>query len=103
MVEAHGLAECRQAVAAERRLAAVAPRFLHEPRFVEQLVAVEHLLFVPGTAGDAEAQLQPFLAAERAVRLGQLFALRPFLQERQDGAVENLRTALAPVLPGKET
>ena len=48
MVEAHRLAERRASGARERRFAAVAPRLLDQARLVEQLVAVEHLLLVPG-------------------------------------------------------
>ena len=69
VVEAHRLAERGQLARVQRRLAAVAPRFLDQPRLVEQLVAVEHLLLVPGRAADAEAEPQPLAPAERAAEL----------------------------------
>ena len=77
MIEAHRLAERRQLAARERRFAAVAPRLLDQAGLVEQLVAVEHLLLVPGRAADAEAQPQPLAPAERAAGLRPLRARRP--------------------------
>ena len=54
---------------AQRRLAAVAPRLLHQPGFVEELVAVERLLLVPRAAAAGEALPQPLAPRQRARRL----------------------------------
>src|SRR5947207_1980283 len=69
VVEAHGFAERREGLARERRLTAVAARLLDETGVVEELVAIEHLLLVPGGAAGAKAQPQPLTPAERAAGL----------------------------------
>src|SRR5262245_9717635 len=102
VVESHRLAERRQVSALKRRLAAVAPRLLDEARLVKQLVTVEHLLLVPGAAADRKAQAQPLAPGERALRIMAHLALRPGVERRQDGAIEDVGPAGAPVLPGKE-
>src|SRR4029077_15470703 len=81
--------------------AAVARGLGDEPRLIEQLVALEHLLLVE-TAADAEAHFQPLGAAQRSCRLiRQRRPLGPFLQPRFDFPGEDLGLALAPVLPGE--
>src|SRR4029077_16278719 len=80
----------------------VAPCLLDQPGFVEQLVAIEDLLLVPGRAAVAEAQAQPPAAAEGAAGLRPLRARGPFGEQGQDRGIENLRPLLAPVLPRKE-
>ena len=84
-----------------RGLAAVARRLLDQPRLVEQLVAVEHLLLVPGRAADAEAEPQPLAPAERRGRLA-MPRRGPLLEQRHDDLVEDRGPPLAPVLPRKE-
>ena len=64
MVEGHGAAKLRQLTPLRRGLAAVPLRLGHEPRLVEQLVALQHLFLVPLRA-DAEAYFQPLGAPER--------------------------------------
>ena len=85
----------------ERGRAAVAPRLLDQPGFVEQLVAVEHLLLVPRRAADAEGRA----AAARAGRargrarhaVGAVHS-----SSSGDDRVEDRGRALAPVLPREE-
>src|SRR5262249_31229370 len=59
MIETHRLAERRELAARKRRLTAVSACLLDQSRFVEEFVAVEHLLFVPRAAVDAKAEPQP--------------------------------------------
>ena len=97
----HRLAQRGEWPPRQRGLAAVAPRLLDQAGFVQQLVAIERFLFVPGAAAAAEAEPDPLAPAERAPRLRLVGAGRPFLEHRQDDLVENVRPLLSPILPGK--
>src|SRR2546425_521893 len=79
----------------------VAARLLDQSCFVKQLVAVEHLFLVPGRAADGETMPHPLAPAERS-RWLVLAGLRPMLQQRHDGLVEDAGPPVAPILPGKE-
>src|SRR5262249_59760179 len=68
----------------------------------DELVAVEHLLLVPRAAAGGKTLAQPLAPAERAGRIVARLAPRPGVEGRQDGAVEDLRPARPPVLPGEE-
>src|SRR5688500_2265479 len=90
VIEPHRLAERGQLPARERSGPAVAPRLFHQPRFIEQLVAVEHALLVPAAVLATEIEPHPFAPAERARQARRLGLLRPLAQRRHDLRVEDL-------------
>jgi len=82
------------------RLAAVAARLVEQPGLVQQFEALEHLLLVPMSIVEAEADPQPLGAHQRALRARRRARpVGPFLQARQDLVAENGRPARAPILP----
>src|SRR5665648_952456 len=99
MVQRHGPAKLGHVAPLVRRGAAVALRLLDEPRLVEQLIALQHLLLVPAGA-DAEADLEPFRSPQspRGV-IRRWWPLGPFLQPRLDFVRQDLGLAVPPVLP----
>src|SRR5262249_57516879 len=91
-----------QGLRREGGFAAVAARFLDQAALVEELVAVERLLFVPRAAAEREARAHALAAAERARRRGLGGTAGPILEQRQDDLVEHLRPLLAPIFPRDE-
>src|SRR5215831_441383 len=102
VIEAHRLSQPRRGLSRQRGFAAVAARFLDQAGLVEELVAVEHLLFVPRAAAEREARAHALAAAECARRRGLGGTSRPILEQRQDDLVEDLRPLLAPIFPREE-
>src|ERR671931_1528423 len=86
----------------QRGFAAVAPRLLDQAGLVEELIAVEHFLFVPRAAAGAKAKPNALAPAQRARGLGFVGAHSPLVEQRQGDLVEDVRALLAPVLPRKE-
>src|SRR6266478_2204572 len=102
VIEAHRLAQPGHGLPRQRGFAAVAARFLDQAGLVEELVAVERLLFVPRAAAEREARAHALAAAERARGRGLGGAARPILEQRQDDLVEDLRPLIAPIFPREE-
>src|SRR5262249_21040960 len=102
VIEAHRLAQPRHGLPRPRGLAGLAARLLDQAGLVEELVAVERLLFVPRAAAEPEARAHALAAAERARGRGLAGAARPILEQRQDDLVEDLRPLIAPILPREE-
>src|SRR5712671_178796 len=102
MVVPHRLAQGGQVRALERGLAAVVARLLDQPGFVEQFVAVEHLLLVPWASAGGETLAQAFAPAERTGWIVARLVAGPGVERGQDRVVENVGAAGAPVLPREE-
>src|SRR5882762_10211949 len=93
MVVPHRLAQGGQVRALERGLAAVVARLLDQPGFVEQLVAVEHLLLVPWASAGGKTLAQAFAPAERTGWIVARLVAGPGVERGQDRVVENLGAA----------
>src|SRR6516165_2780200 len=102
VIEAHSLAQPRHGLPRQRGFAAVAARLLDQTGLIEELVAVERLLFVPRAAAEREARTHALAAAERARGRGLGGTARPILEQRQDNLVEDLRPLIAPIFPREE-
>ena len=77
----------------------VAQRLRHESRLEQQLIALQHQLFVPLVVIEPEHHrhaLQTLLARGDIRR-----AFAPLAQTRQDGLVDQRRLAAAPIFPGE--
>src|SRR5262249_57780332 len=98
----HGRGQPRDGVPRQGGLAAVAARLLDQAGLVEELVAVERLLFVPRAAAERKARAHALAAAERARGRGLGGAARPILEQRQDDLVEDLPPPIAPIFPRGE-
>src|SRR6516162_2989040 len=102
VIEAHRLSQPGHGLPRQRGLAAVAARLLDQTGLIEELVAVERLLFVPRAAAEREARTHALAAAERARGRGLGGTARPILEQRQDNLVEDLRPLIAPIFPREE-
>lgn len=81
------------------RLDDLAPAFRHQHRLIEQLIALEGQLLVPGMVIEPEGDIRPLpprLSLRRAAR-----GAHPGFQRRGDGGPDDRRHTLAMVFPGK--
>src|SRR5690606_32769522 len=103
MVIPHRHAKTWQAVPPRCGLTTVASCFLNEPGFIEQLEALQHLLFIPGAAEQSEEHAQALRALRRSAgrrwRHGR--TLGPRGEFRLNHLGQNCRLAPPPVLPGE--
>src|SRR5690606_33312060 len=103
VIESHRPAEWDEPLAGDRVRPPVAGGLLDETGRIEQLVALECALLVPGNVALAEGKREAIAAREPGRIAGRLALGSKGAQRWKDDLVEHLRSSGTPVLPGAES
>src|SRR5262245_3735187 len=95
--------QSRQPHRCEVRLSRRVGEIADQTCLAHQLVALEHLLLVPGSAVAPKRHAQPLTAIERTIdRTDPGILLGPSLQSRLDAVGKTGRATAPPILPGQK-